>query len=222
MKTEHPQVVRFGAFEADLGTGELRRGGSRVKLQEQPFQVLRALLEQPGELVTRRELRARIWPAAVFVDFEVGLNRAVNRLRRALSDAAERPRFVETLPGRGYRFIAPVEGRLAPAPASPAVCHVNWRSEDLPLRDGENVVGRGEDAAVPVDAHGVSRRHARIVVSGRTATLEDLGSKNGTFLNGRRLEGPAPLGSGDEIQLGSALMVFWTRSPRRPTSSLRR
>ncbi len=223
MGKEPPGILRFGAFEADLGTGELRRGGSRVRLQEQPFQVLRALLERPGKLVTRQELRERIWPAAVFVDFEVGLNRAVNRLRRALSDTADSPRFVETLPRRGYRFIAAVEGRpSATTPVSAAACYVNWRSRDFPLCDGENVVGRGEEAAVSVDTHGVSRRHARIMVSGRTATVEDLGSKNGTSLNGRRVEGPTPLASGDEIQVGSALMVFWTRSPGRPTSSLRR
>jgi TolB-like protein/DNA-binding winged helix-turn-helix (wHTH) protein/Flp pilus assembly protein TadD len=101
-------VVRFGAFELDLRTGELRKAGVRVNLPEQPYQVLRTLLDRPGDLVTREELRQRLWPAETFVDFEHGLNAAVRRLRDALGDSADSPRFVETLPRRGYRFIAPV------------------------------------------------------------------------------------------------------------------
>src|SRR4051812_7946747 len=102
-----PSRVRFGVFEVDLHTRELRRQGARIKLQDQPFQVLEALIERPGGLVTRDELRHRIWGGDTFVDFDQGLNRAVNKLREALGDAAETPRFIETLPRRGYRFIAP-------------------------------------------------------------------------------------------------------------------
>ncbi len=101
-------TVRFGIFEADLQAGELRRNGSKVKLQDQPFQVMALLLERPGQLVTRDELRARLWPADTFVDFDHGLNAAIKRLRDALGDSAENPRFVETLARRGYRFVAPV------------------------------------------------------------------------------------------------------------------
>ena len=101
-------LVRFGAFELDLRTGELRKAGVRIHLPEQPLQVLKALLDRPGELVTREELRQRLWSAETFVDFDHGLNAAVRRLRDALGDAADVPRFVETLPRRGYRFIAPV------------------------------------------------------------------------------------------------------------------
>jgi DNA-binding winged helix-turn-helix (wHTH) protein/Tol biopolymer transport system component len=108
------QVIRFGIFEVDLRAGELRRNGSRVKLQEQPFQVLAALLDRPGEVVTRDELQKRLWPADTFVDFDHSLNAAIRRLREALGDSAENPRFVETVARRGYRFIGPVNGR-APA-----------------------------------------------------------------------------------------------------------
>ena len=101
-------LVRFGAFELNLRTGELRKGGVRISLPDQPFQVLKTLLDRPGELVTREELRQRLWSAETFVDFEHGLNAAVRRLRDALGDSADVPRFVETLPRRGYRFIAPV------------------------------------------------------------------------------------------------------------------
>jgi Tol biopolymer transport system component/DNA-binding winged helix-turn-helix (wHTH) protein len=106
-------VIRFGIFEVDLCAGQLRRNGLKVRLQEQPFQVLAMLLERPGEAVTREELHARLWPADTFVDFDHGLNAAVKRLRDALGDSAENPRFVETLARRGYRFLAPVESPSA-------------------------------------------------------------------------------------------------------------
>ena len=104
-----PQVVRFGTYEVHLRSGELRKNGIRVRLTGQPFQVLAILLEHPGELVTREELQKRLWPSDTFVDFDRGLNAAVNRVREALADSAENPRFVETLPRRGYRFIGQVE-----------------------------------------------------------------------------------------------------------------
>jgi len=102
-------VIRFGIFDVDLRAGQLRRNGLKVRLQEQPFQVLSMLLERPGEVVTREDLHGRLWPADTFVDFDHGLNAAVKRLRDALGDSAENPRFVETLARRGYRFLAPVE-----------------------------------------------------------------------------------------------------------------
>jgi DNA-binding winged helix-turn-helix (wHTH) protein len=100
---------RFGVFEADAGTGELRRQGMRIKLNAQPFQVLLLLLERPGQLLTREEISRELWPDGTFVDFEHGVNSAVNRIREALRDTASSPRFVETLARRGYRFVAPVE-----------------------------------------------------------------------------------------------------------------
>jgi Tol biopolymer transport system component/DNA-binding winged helix-turn-helix (wHTH) protein len=106
------EVIRFGVFEADTRTGELRKHGLRIKLQEQPFQVLSLLLARPGELVTREELRLKLWPADTFVDFEQGLNKAINKLREALSDNREKPRYIETLPRRGYRFICPVDSSI--------------------------------------------------------------------------------------------------------------
>jgi Tol biopolymer transport system component/DNA-binding winged helix-turn-helix (wHTH) protein len=104
------ETLRFGVFEIDRKTGELRRNGSRVRLQDQPLQILLTLLERPGEVVTRDELRSRLWPDDTFVDFEHSINTAVRRLRDALGDSAENPRFVETVARRGYRFLAPVSG----------------------------------------------------------------------------------------------------------------
>jgi DNA-binding winged helix-turn-helix (wHTH) protein/Tol biopolymer transport system component len=108
------QLLCFGVFQVDLRAGELRKNGVKVKLQEQPFQVLCLLLDHPGELVSREEFRNRLWPADTFVDFDHGLNAAIKRLRDALGDSADSPAFIETLARRGYRFIAPVEGGAAP------------------------------------------------------------------------------------------------------------
>src|SRR5579862_9543800 len=104
-----PRVLRFGVFEIDVRSGELRKQGYRIRIEGQPLQILICLLENPGELVTREELHRRLWPADTYVNFEHGLNAAVKRLRRALDDSADNPRFVETLPRRCYRFLAPIQ-----------------------------------------------------------------------------------------------------------------
>src|SRR5882762_2387904 len=117
--TARNRRTRFGAFDVDLRSGEVRKHGIRLKLQDQPFQVLALLLEHPGDVVTREELRQKLWPADTFVDFDTGLNSAIKKLRDVLGDSAEEPRYIETLPRRGYRFIAPVENGALPA--SPVV-----------------------------------------------------------------------------------------------------
>src|SRR6266849_8842161 len=103
LKSREP--VRFGEFELDLRAGELRKQGIKIKLQEQPLQILAMLLEKHGQVVTREELRSRLWPSDTFVDFDHSLNKAINKLREALGDSAENPRFIETLAKRGYRFL---------------------------------------------------------------------------------------------------------------------
>src|SRR5580693_2720998 len=129
--------IRFGVFEVDLRSGELRKKGTRIRLQGQPYILLITLLKQPGELVTREELRSALWPEDTFVDFDHSLGTAVNKLREVLGDSASNPRFVETLPRRGYRFIAPVTalGETESAPAAsqippnqqePTVC-LSWK-----------------------------------------------------------------------------------------------
>jgi cholera toxin transcriptional activator len=106
------RIARFGVFELDLAAGELRRNGAKLRLQDQPFQVLTLLLERAGEVVTREEMRQKLWPADTFVDFDHSLNTAVNKLRETLGDSASRPRYIETLARRGYRFIAPVQNNV--------------------------------------------------------------------------------------------------------------
>jgi Tol biopolymer transport system component/DNA-binding winged helix-turn-helix (wHTH) protein len=130
--SETNSVIRFGTFEVDPLAGELRRNGSRVRLQDQPLQVLLALLERPGEVVTREELRSKLWPADTFVDFDHGLNAAVKRLRDALGDSADNPRFIETLAKRGYRFLLPLNGHTVTAgealalPPQPGTVEASW------------------------------------------------------------------------------------------------
>jgi TolB-like protein/DNA-binding winged helix-turn-helix (wHTH) protein len=161
---ESTHLVRFGDFELDLRTGELRSNGRHIILQEKPFQILTALLERPGEMVTREELIKRLWPAGTFVDFDLSLNKAVNRLREALEDSAEQPRFVETFPKRGYRFVAEVicndAGPAEVSPtfpaqqsnnAAPASGTIRWRS----------AVAAGLLAIMATASYVVWHRHSR-------------------------------------------------------------
>lgn len=124
---------RFGVFEADASSGELRRQGIRVKLNAQPFQVLLMLLERPGELLTREEISRQLWPEGTFVDYEHGVNSAVNRIREALGDTASSPRFIETLARRGYRFIAPVEEMRLNGAAPASTMETTFLTEPEPL-----------------------------------------------------------------------------------------
>ena len=126
------RVVRFAEYQADLRSGELLRQGQRLKLQEKPFQVLAALLTRPGELVTREELRQSLWPADTFVDFEHGLNTAVNKVREVLRDSAGNPRFIETLPRRGYRFVGAILNDLPASVETQAVASVPAQRRELP------------------------------------------------------------------------------------------
>src|SRR5688500_2951848 len=155
MESTDTRTVKFGSFELDVRLRELRTGSTRVRLQEQPFEILRLMLERPGDVVTREQLRQRLWPAGTYVDFEHSLNAAVKRLRAALGDDADNPRFVETLPRRGYRFIARLNdaaaasralmNRAAPPRLRLAVLPFSNLSEDSAqeyFSDGLTEIGR--------------------------------------------------------------------------------
>jgi cholera toxin transcriptional activator len=143
---------RFGAFEADASTGELRRQGIRVKLNAQPFQVLLMLLEHPGEVLTREEIARTLWSDGTFVDYDHGVNSAVNRIREALGDAATSPRFVETLARRGYRFVAPVESIATESAPSPSPVPLELPQESEP-RPGNGILASLEE--LPRTSHAV-------------------------------------------------------------------
>jgi TolB-like protein/DNA-binding winged helix-turn-helix (wHTH) protein/Tfp pilus assembly protein PilF len=148
------EVLRFGPFEVDLRSQELRRRGIRIRLRGQSFDVLATLLSRPGELVTREELQRKLWPAESFGDFEHGLNAAVNRLREALSDSADQPRFIETLPRRGYRFVAPVERDRFGGPKSPlctsGVPVESSTSPAVPDAERTSTHGIGQESELPI------------------------------------------------------------------------
>jgi cholera toxin transcriptional activator len=148
------RLYRFGVFEADATTGELRRQGIRIKLNAQPFQVLLLLLERPGELLTREEISRELWPDGTFVDYEHGVNSAVNRIREALGDKASNPRFVVTLARRGYRFVAPVE-RIDLSEDSPAAA-----SESAEPVVEEQAAQQAEQSSEPI-----SSPHGRILTT---------------------------------------------------------
>lgn len=227
--TSTPHALRFGPFELDLETAELRRSGLKVPLQEQAFRVLAALVSRPGELVSRQELRSALWPDGVFVDQEHGLNIAVAKLRRALRDPAESPRYVETLERRGYRFAVPV-AEIAPQTVRPPTAEkppprlvrIVWGRRSIPLSEGVHLVGRDPSSEVWVDSPQVSRRHACIKVDESSVTVEDLGSRNGTFVAGEPIAAPRVLAGGDVVAVGPARLVVRTESPLGTTQIVRR
>src|SRR6201987_4782478 len=148
------KAVRFGAFEVDLVSGELRKNGTRIPLQEQPFRVLAMLLERPAEMVSREDLHSKLWPGNTFVDFDHGVNTAVNKLREALGDTAANPRFVQTVARRGYRFIAPVQngaGLPAAPTAEPAADAVSASADSAPAETLH------PELEVPVPRRGLTR-----------------------------------------------------------------
>jgi cholera toxin transcriptional activator len=156
--TESPPArrYRFGAFEADASTGELRRQGIRIKLNAQPFQVLLMLLEHPGEVLTREEISRALWTDGTFVDYDHGVNSAVNRIREALGDLANSPRFVETLARRGYRFVAPVESfadEVEARPVSAVPFDPSQRSKESEYRLGNGILSSLEE--LPMTSHTV-------------------------------------------------------------------
>jgi TolB-like protein/DNA-binding winged helix-turn-helix (wHTH) protein len=165
--TESRNLVRFGDFEVDLRTAELRSNGHHIILQEKPFQILTALLERPGEMISREELSKRLWPEGTFVDFNLGLNKAVNRLREALDDSAEQPRFIETFPKRGYRFMAPItrNGDRGPAHAVPtSTAGVSSNSESERDSDSDSDTNTNTNTN-SVRLHGHGSDHADALLS---------------------------------------------------------
>ncbi|MFN2442913.1 MAG: FHA domain-containing protein [Thermoanaerobaculia bacterium] len=197
----------FGEHCLDLGAGELRRGSIPVHLTPTNFELLRCLVSRPGELLAKERLLEEVWLGASVG--EGSLSRAIATVRQALGDASRKPRYIATVPKRGYRFIAPVEEVTGGSGGAVrgVLIHSSGR---YTVRTGETVLGRDLDCEIVILASTVSRRHARIITSGTTTRLEDLGSRNGTFLGEERIEGPRPLANGDQIRLGSEELAYRT------------
>jgi DNA-binding winged helix-turn-helix (wHTH) protein len=193
-------------FDGD--TREFFRGGTAVHLPVKTFRLLELLLETRPRAIPKEKLMEALWPG-VFVA-EGNLARLVAELREAIGDDAHESRFIRTIHGFGYAFTGEAEaGASFPRPAAAdSVFKLIWRDREITLREGENILGRERAAAAWIDVHSVSRHHARIVASGDTATLEDLGSKNGTFLNGEAVTTPRPVRDGDRLRIGTVEMTF--------------
>lgn len=203
--------VTFGEFALDLDSRQLLGRSGEIHLVPKAFELLKALIENRPKALTKRELQERLWPDTFVAESNLAI--LVSALRTALGDSARRPRFIRTHHGFGYSFIADtVEISQRPSRDS-HWCWVVWHRRQFRLAHGHNVIGRDPSAAVSVDLPSVSRRHAQIVVEISGATLQDLGSKNGTLLRGQRVTSASALQDGDKIQVGSVTLTFRARQP---------
>jgi DNA-binding winged helix-turn-helix (wHTH) protein len=203
-------ALTFGDFALDLESRQLRRAGREVRLSPKAFQLLELLVAERPRALAKAEIRDRLWPRT-FVS-ESSLTGLVTTLRGALRDSARDPRYLRTVHSMGYAFCGVVTDenapRRKPAARGGLQFRLTWAGGDVPLAEGENVLGRVKEAAAWIESASVSRKHARILVSEGKARLEDLGSKNGTFLNGRRIASPVALADGDEMRLGLVPMTL--------------
>jgi len=205
---------KFGAFTFDDATRELRCGDRLVHLSPKAFDLLGVLLRLRPKAISKADLHSELWPDTFVSDS--GLAVLVAEIRRALGDSAHRPAFVRTVNRFGYAFV----GAGFTADAFPTVCSVTWGGESARLKAGENVLGRDPDADVCVDAIGVSRRHAVILVGDDEVTLQDLSSKNGTFADGMRVTSAVPLADNTEIRLGACRLRFRRSTTAAPTQTI--
>jgi DNA-binding winged helix-turn-helix (wHTH) protein len=200
--------VVFGECEFDTGRRVLLRHGSVTLLSSKAFQLLQCLLERRPEAVAKTELVERLWPETFVSD--ASLHNLVAEVRAALGDAPRLARYIRTVPRYGYAFHgdarpAPAMDTSKPTPTGPRL--VSRRREWL-LSEGSNLVGRDRDCVVRIDSTSVSRRHARMLVANGETTVEDLGSKNGTHVNGHPVKRPVALKESDQIQVGSVTMTY--------------
>ena len=205
-------TVRFGPFSLDAATRQLLRNGREVALSPKAFQLLLLLVTNHTRAISKQELQQSLWPSTFVL--ETNLASLVAEIRRALDDDAAKSQFVRTIHRFGYRFVGHVdEPVMIPVePTAAAKYWLVWDVRQVPLAEGSNLIGRGKDASIWIDAPGVSRHHARIVIDRGVATIEDLGSKNGTFVAAEPITTPRRLDDGDQIRLGSVVVRF--RIPR--------
>jgi DNA-binding winged helix-turn-helix (wHTH) protein len=207
-------VLHFGDFSVDFGSRQLLRRAEEIHLGPKAFELLEALLKNRPRALSKAQLQSHLWPRT-FVS-ESNLTSVVTELRAALRDEARRPRFIRTVYGFGYAFCgeaAEVADAVFPGTTRAMRLRLFLDDREIALREGENILGRLDEGVAWLESPTVSRRHARILVSSGQATLEDLGSKNGTFLRGQRLTSPARLSDGDEILLGHVHMTFRVLPP---------
>jgi DNA-binding winged helix-turn-helix (wHTH) protein len=199
--------LRFGDCTLDLDARQLVRSATPVHVEPLPFRLLELLILERPKALAKKELQERLWPRTFVSDHN--LARLVFAIRTLIGDRAREPVYIRTIHGYGYAFTGDVTELPSRATdRRDTEYRLIWGEREFDLFPGENVMGRDPESAIWIDRDSVSRRHARIVLSGDTAILEDLGSKNGTSLSGRRIAAPERVSSGDEIKIGSARLVF--------------
>jgi DNA-binding winged helix-turn-helix (wHTH) protein len=208
--------LRFGDCVLDTDTRELHRAGKLVGLTPKAYEFLEMLLRERPKAVSKAEIRDRLWPKTFVAD--VTLTTLAFDVRRAIGDDARQPRLLRTVRKYGYALAEEAAEREPPA-STRIVCRLLTDDQEFALPEGEHVIGRGDEADVVLDLPKVSRRHARVRIVAGEAVIEDLGSKNGTLLRGRRIEGIERLGDMDEIGIGSVRLVFGACSRASPTET---
>jgi DNA-binding winged helix-turn-helix (wHTH) protein len=209
--------VRFGPLVLDSESRELLRDGHRVPLSPKAFDLLSILVASRPKAISKGELQERLWPATFVV--EKNLANLVSEIRNAIGDDPSDPRFVRTVPRFGYAFLESVHTTETREPVvrGGVTFRISWVSGRVTLREGENVLGRDPNVEIYLDASGVSRRHALIKIAAARATIEDLGSKNGTFVGGQRIDGIRSISDGDVITVASVKLTL--RALQAPTST---
>jgi DNA-binding winged helix-turn-helix (wHTH) protein len=202
--------LKFADCVLDLRARQLERQGEIVPLEPKVYELLEALIKRRPAVVRNNELDELLWPQ-VYVA-RTSLTRLVSELRAALGDTPHGSHVIRTVYKTGYAFCAEVM-HVPSAGASAATIELVWKKQTLPLNYGEHLAGRDAECALVIDASTVSRRHARITVASGTASIEDLDSTNGTYVNGTRISGPTRIGPGDELSLGSEVLQVRRRNP---------
>jgi len=201
--------LQFGDCALDLNTRELTRAGRPVHIEPKAYRLLEILVAARPKALSKDALQDQLWPKT-FVS-ERSLARLVEVVRDCIGDSAKQPRYIRTVHGFGYAFSGEVSeppGRVPHASRLGFHCRVAWGDREVALSEGENILGRDPETVVWIDLNSVSRRHACILIRGETVTIEDLGSRNGTYVQGERVEGPRALANGDTIKIGAAKLVF--------------
>jgi DNA-binding winged helix-turn-helix (wHTH) protein len=212
--------VQFGDITLDSGSRQLVRGGAAMHVSPKAFDLLCHLVEMRPSVVSKNQLFELVWPGTFVV--EANLTVLVTELRRALGDDPHTPRFIRTIHKHGYAFCGEATEIAPRPPARDALrAWLLWNDRVLPLADGENVIGRDPACGVWLDQPGVSRRHARVVVTQEAAEIEDLRSTNGTFVSEIAIAGPHQLRDADIIQVGSVNLKYRSWSPSRPVATER-
>jgi len=202
-------TFRFGSFTLDTDCRALTRDGRNVAISPKAFKLLQVLLEGRPRAIPKAELHQRLWPDTIVS--EVNLPTLIAEIRQAIGDGARAPEFIRTVYGYGYAFSGAaltVRREGDRSAHGDQVFRLLWGQREVALSDGENILGRGNDSLVWIDSKSVSRRHARVLIDMGLATLEDLGSKNGTFVNGIKLAQPIALRDGDALKIGSVPMTM--------------